>query len=40
MARTPTIPDTDYQQLLRFVADQGYDMSLVQKVPQRWDAPR
>jgi len=40
MARTPTIPDADYQQLLRFVADQGYDMSLVQKVPQRWDAPR
>ena len=40
MARTPTIPDADYQQLLRFVAAQGYDLSLVQKVPQRWDAPQ
>jgi apolipoprotein D and lipocalin family protein len=40
MARTPTIPDADYQRLLQFVADQGYDLSLVQKVPQRWDAPR
>ena len=40
MARTPTIPDTDYQRLLQFVADQGYDMSLVQKVPQRWIASR
>lgn len=40
MARTPQIPESDYQRLLQFVADQGYDMSLVQKVPQRWDAPR
>lgn len=40
MARTPTIPDADYQRLLQFVAEQGYDISLVQKVPQRWDAPR
>jgi apolipoprotein D and lipocalin family protein len=36
MARTPTIPETDYQRLLRFVGEQGYDLAKVQKVPQRW----
>jgi apolipoprotein D and lipocalin family protein len=36
MARTPEIPDADYQRLLAFVAAQGYDPSRVQKVPQRW----
>jgi apolipoprotein D and lipocalin family protein len=36
MARTPTIPDADYQRLLAFVAAQGYDVAQVQKVPQRW----
>jgi apolipoprotein D and lipocalin family protein len=38
MARTPQIPEADYQRLLRFVADLGYDTGQVQKVPQRWPA--
>ncbi|HYP81637.1 MAG TPA: lipocalin family protein [Steroidobacteraceae bacterium] len=36
MARTPQIPEADYERLLRFVVDQGYDASQVRKVPQRW----
>ena len=36
MARSPQIPEADYQRLLRFVVDQGYDARQVQKVPQRW----
>ena len=38
MARTPQIPDADYQRILEFVASQGYDVSRIRKVPQRWDA--
>jgi apolipoprotein D and lipocalin family protein len=38
MARTPSIPDADYQRLLQFVAAQGYDVALLRKVPQRWDS--
>jgi apolipoprotein D and lipocalin family protein len=38
MARTPSIPDADYERLLQFVAAQGYDVSLLRKVPQRWDS--
>ncbi len=36
MARTPTIPEDDYEQLLGLIATEGYDISQVQKVPQRW----
>jgi apolipoprotein D and lipocalin family protein len=36
MARTAQIPEADYQRLLGIVAGLGYDVSLVQKVPQRW----
>jgi apolipoprotein D and lipocalin family protein len=39
MARTPQISDEDYQRLLQFVGAQGYDVTKVQKVPQRWPAP-
>ncbi len=39
MARTPQIGAADYAQLLRFVGEQGYDVTKVQKVPQRWPAP-
>lgn len=35
MARTPSIPQIDYDRLLAFIADQGYDVSKIQKVPQR-----
>ncbi len=38
MARTPQIPDADCQRILEFVAGQGYDVSRIRKVPQRWDA--
>jgi apolipoprotein D and lipocalin family protein len=37
MARTPAIPGADYQRLLAFLLDQHYDVSRIQKVPQRWD---
>ena len=36
MARTPAIPEADYQRLLKIVGEQGYDLSRVQKVPQQW----
>ena len=37
MARTPVIPDKDYQQLLQFLAEQGYDTTLIKPVPQKWN---
>jgi len=36
MARTPTISDEDYDQLLEFVESLGYDMTKLQRAPQRW----
>ena len=36
MARTPTMPEADYQRLLKIVETQGYDVRQVQKVPQQW----
>ncbi|MBI0416677.1 MAG: lipocalin family protein [Nitrosospira sp.] len=36
MARTPSIPDADYQRLANLVRDQGYDVARLQKVPQQW----
>jgi apolipoprotein D and lipocalin family protein len=36
MARTPQIPDADYERLRRKVADLGYDVAKLEKVPQRW----
>ena len=36
MARTPQIPEADYERLRRKVADLGYDTAQLQKVPQRW----
>jgi apolipoprotein D and lipocalin family protein len=36
MARTPEIPAADYERLLALVAQQGYDVSKVLRVPQRW----
>lgn len=37
MARTPSIPEEDYQRLMGELASQGYDMAKVRKVPQRAD---
>ena len=36
MARTPAISDEDYARIVQLIADQGYDVSQVQRVPQRW----
>jgi apolipoprotein D and lipocalin family protein len=36
MARTPEIPEADYQRLLKLAGDQGYDVAKIQKVPQQW----
>ena len=38
MARTPQIPEEEYQAILRRVGQLGYDLSKVQRVPQRWPA--
>jgi apolipoprotein D and lipocalin family protein len=37
MARTPHIPEADYQRIILFLQQQGYDVSQIQKVPQRWE---
>ena len=36
-ARTPQISETDYKSLLSILATQGYDISKVRRVPQRWN---
>lgn len=36
MARTPAIPEKDYDKILAFLSEQGYDIAEVRKVPQRW----
>ncbi len=36
MARTPQIPELDYQRLCAELGAQGYDLSKLRKVPQRW----
>jgi len=35
MARTPAIPAADYEQILQFIAHQGYDIAGIRRVPQR-----
>jgi apolipoprotein D and lipocalin family protein len=37
MARTPQVSEADYQRFLRFIATEGYDVSKVLRVPQRWN---
>ena len=36
MARTPSIPEADYQRLVAFVTSLGYDAAKLRQVPQRW----
>ena len=36
MARSPSIDENYYQFMLTLLADAGYDISRVEKVPQRW----
>ena len=38
MARTPQIPETDYQRLRGELGAQGYDLNKLRQVPQRWPA--
>ena len=36
MARTPYIPEADYEKIVDLIGEMGYDSSELQKVPQRW----
>ncbi len=36
MARTPQIPEADYQRLVAELAAQGYDTAKLRRVPQQW----
>ncbi len=36
MAREPQISDAEYDELVQLIAQQGYDVSKMQKVPQQW----
>ena len=36
MARTPTIPDDRYREIVEFTGELGYDTSKIVRVPQRW----
>lgn len=37
MARRPALPDGELERLLGFLADQGYDVSALRRIPQRWN---
>lgn len=37
MARSPEIPEADYERIVTFLAGQGYDTDRIRKVPQRWE---
>ena len=36
MARTPQISEDEYARLIEFTASIGYDVSKIERVPQRW----
>jgi apolipoprotein D and lipocalin family protein len=36
MARSPQIPEADYERMVAELAAQGYDVAKLRKVPQRW----
>jgi apolipoprotein D and lipocalin family protein len=38
MARSPSIPESDYNRLVDFAESIGYDSTALQKVPQDWGA--
>jgi apolipoprotein D and lipocalin family protein len=38
MARTPAIPEADYNNIVRLIAEQGYDTSKLRRVPQHQQA--
>jgi apolipoprotein D and lipocalin family protein len=37
MAREPEIPEEEYQRILAFLAERGYDTERIERVPQRWE---
>jgi len=37
MSRTPSIPEEEYKSILGLLKKAGYDVTKIQKVPQRWD---
>lgn len=37
MARKPEIPPADYQRLVALIAKEGYDVTKMRLVPQRWE---
>jgi len=39
MARTPDIPEPDYRRIVEQLAADGYDVTRIQRVPQRWPEP-
>ena len=39
MARTPSLPEADYQALLQRLAEAGYDLAKVQRIPQSRSRP-
>jgi apolipoprotein D and lipocalin family protein len=39
MARRPEIPEQEYQRLVDFVGQRGYDVTKLRRVPQRWPEP-
>ena len=36
MARTPTVPESEYQRLVQFADSIGYDVDKIERVPQSW----
>ncbi|MDD1650788.1 MAG: lipocalin family protein [Methylococcaceae bacterium] len=36
MARTPSIPEAEYQKLIELLRREGYDVANINKVPQQW----
>lgn len=36
MARTPQISEADFAAMVKFLAENGYDVSKIERVPQRW----
>lgn len=36
MSRTPTMPEGEYQRLVKQLAEWGYDPARIERVPQRW----
>ena len=37
MAKSPSIPEEEYKEILEVVKNQGYDINLIKKVPQKWN---